>query len=83
MEGKIKYVHITTVLLGLLLPTIPALMHLKDGYTMTDTPTTLCTGRNEAVTYFALILPSSCLIATSSTALVIIFWKILKVYHSS
>ena len=78
-EDKVKYVHITTVLLALLLPTIPALLHLKDGYTMTDTPTTLCTGRNGDVTYFALILPSSCGIAVSTLAFVIISWTVLKV----
>ena len=74
-----KYVHITTVLLALFLPTIPALLHLKHGYTMTDTPTTVCTGRDAAVTFFTLILPASILLAVATSMLVIIFWTILKV----
>ena len=79
MEGKLKYIHLTTIFLGLFLPTLPALLHLKDGYTITDSPTTLCTGRNKDITFFALVFPSSVLIAISTAACVIIFWNVLKV----
>ena len=78
-EQKLKYYHITTVLLALILPAFPALIHLRDGYTIADTPTTLCVGRNVAVTFFALILPLSGLMAVATSALIIMFWKILKV----
>ena len=78
-EQKLKYYHITTVLLALVLPAFPALIHLRDGYTIADTPTTLCVGRNVAVTFFALILPLSGLMAVATSALIIMFWKILKV----
>ena len=78
--GKtLKYYHITTVLLALILPTLPALIHLYDGYTIGNSPTTVCLGRNVAVTFFALILPLSGLIAVASSALIILFGKILKV----
>ena len=76
---KLKYYHITTVLLALILSAFPALIHLHDGYSMGNSPTTLCIGRNVAVTFFALILPLSGLIAVATSALIIMFWKIFKV----
>ena len=79
-EGKLKYFHITTVLIALFFPTLPALINLRDGYTMADTPTTLCIGWNVAVIFFALVLPLSVLIAVATSTLIIMFWKILKVY---
>ena len=79
MGGKLKYFHITTVLMALFFPTLPALINLHEGYTMADTPTTLCIGRSVAVTFFALIFPLSILIAVATSALIIMFWKILKV----
>ena len=79
---KMKYFHITTILLALLYPTLPALINLHDGYVMADTPTTTCFGRSSTVTYFGLILPLSVLIAVATTALIITFWKILKVHLS-
>jgi hypothetical protein len=80
-EGKLKYFHIVTVLIALLFPTLPALINLHDGYTMADTPTTICIGRNVDVIFLALVLPLCVLIAVAASALIITFWKILKVYH--
>ena len=58
IEGKVKYIHITTVALGLVLPTIPALAPLVDGYTVTlsliDSGT--CGARNVEITFFTTIL---------------------------
>ena len=78
-ERKLKYFHIITVLIALFFPALPALINLHDGYTVADTPTTICVGRNVAVIFFALILPLSVLIAVATSALIIMFWKILKV----
>ena len=79
-EQKMKYFHITAVLSALLLPTLPALINLHDGYIMADTPTTVCFGRSSTVVFFALILPLSVLIAVATSALIVTFWKILKVH---
>ena len=81
MEKKLKYFHITTVLLALLLPILPSLIHLNDGYIKANMRTTLCFGRSPAVTFFALILPLSGLMAVATSALVTVFWKILKVSY--
>ena len=79
IEKRLKYFHISTVLLALFLPTLPSLIHLNDGYVKASMRTTLCFGRSAAVTFFALILPLSGLMAVATSALVTVFWKILKV----
>ena len=81
-DNKLKYYHITTVILALFLPTLPALINLRYGYIMADTPTTVCVGQSVAVTFFALILPLSVLTAVATSALIIMFLKILKVQNN-
>ena len=78
-EGRVKYVHVITVILGLVLPAIPALVPLIDGYTITLSPIDICGPRDVAIAYFTMILPISILIAASSTVLIILFWIIFKV----
>lgn len=79
-KEKLKYIHITTVLLALFLPTIPALLHLKEGYSITNTPTTVCLGQSVAITFFSLLLPLSVILAVVTSILVTMFWIILKVH---
>ena len=79
-EGKIKYILAASVSFALLFPTIPALLYLKDGYAALFTPTRVCTGRSLKVTYFAFLLPSSIILATTTFALAVVFWTILKVH---
>ena len=81
-EGRIKYIHVTTVVLALVLPAISALLHLIDGYSIAPGPIDVCIGQNMAVTYFTTILPVSILLAMATLVLVIMFWKILKVRHT-
>lgn len=81
LAKKLKYVHISTVLVALLLPIIPALLLLlKDGYVIIDTPTTFCAGRSAEFTFYALILPLSILLAIATSAFIIILWIIMKVF---
>ena len=83
MEGRIKYVHVITVVLGLVLPAISALVPLIDGYTITPSPIDHCVVRNMMIHYFTSILPISILVAASSAVLIILFWIIFKVIISS
>ena len=79
LEGRVKYVHITTVILALLVPAIsPFTALLKDGYVIT-TSTYVCLGRNSDVSFATLVLPISIFGAIGSSMLIIIFWTILKV----
>ena len=78
-EGKLKYIHISTVITALVLPIVPALLHLIDGYVVTTSPVDICVGRNVAITYYSFVLPISILFATTTTVLILLFRKILKV----
>ena len=78
-EGKIKYILVASVIFALLFPTIPALLYLEEGYAALFTPTRVCTGRSIKVTYFAFLLPSSIILGTTTFALFVVFWTILKV----
>ena len=79
LEKKIKYVHITTLVLFLVLPLFPALLHLIDGYRVGFGPLNSCAGHNRAVTYATTALPISIMLAITSSLMVIIFWTIFKV----
>lgn len=79
VENKVKYIHIATVLIALSFPMLPSLINLHDGYIMANTPTTICTGQNVDINFYALIFPMSILTAVAVSAWVIMFWKILKV----
>ena len=67
------------VVLGLVLPAIPALLPLIYGYAIVPGLFTFCLGRNIGISFYTMILPMSVLAAMSTTMLAIIFWKILKV----
>ena len=82
IECRIKYIHITTLIIGLVLPAIFALVPLTDGYTLSQSPTDSCLPRNMVIVYYTLTLPISILMAASSTGLLILFWTILKVPNS-
>ena len=81
-EGKLKYVHIATLLIALLLPLVPALLQLKDGYVVANSPTVICYGRSIDITFFSFILPMSTILAVATSILTIMFWIIFKVNTS-
>ena len=81
-EGKLKYVHIATLLIALLLPLVPALLHLKEGYVVANSPTVICHGRSIDVTFFSFILPMSTILAVATSILTVMFWIISKVTTS-
>ena len=78
-EGKLKYIHISTVVIAVILPLVPALLPLIDGYTIILSSIGFCLSQNVAITYFTLVLPFSILLAVATTILIAMFWKIVKV----
>jgi hypothetical protein len=78
-SGRIKYAHITVVLLALAIPLPGALVPLKDGYFAARNPTILCTGRNTDHRYYTFVLPISIILGTTSYLLILTCWKIVKV----
>ena len=78
---KIKFIHVATIVLGVVVPIIPALLLLLHGYTITSGPFGYCVARNIDTTYFTLVLPLSILMAITTSVFVILFWRILKVIY--
>ena len=80
--GRLTYVHVTFVILGVLLPCAPTFITLGTGYELTSIPPIVCGPANEAVGAYALLLPASIVAACSVSMLIVIFWIILKVCHN-
>ena len=79
ISGRIRYAHIISVVLAVVVPLPAALVHLKDGHIAFITPALLCQGRNRDYTYYTLVLPLSIIMCITSCLLVVIIWTIFKV----
>ena len=82
ISGKIKYIHITMVLLGLILPCVPvAVTFGTGGFALRDTrfPPIICFGRDRGATVYSLTIAESVLVATGISLLIVVFWKIIMV----
>ena len=80
---RVKYVHITMVVIGLVLPTLPVIVTFTtgdpSGFGMTRFPPILCTGLQTDSTFYSLVLPINILMIIGIPLLIIIFWTIHKV----
>ena len=76
-SGRLKYFHITAVVLAITLPAIPALALLRDGYHISRFP--FCTGRSLNTIFYGFVLPFSILCGTTTTLMVIASWNMFKV----
>ena len=79
MSGQLRYAHLASVLLALVVPLLPALLPLKDGFLNTRNPTLVCLGRNSAYTYFLFVLPLSIMCCSIACFMILTFWKIFNV----
>ena len=80
ISGRIRYAHIISVVLAVVIPLPAPLAHLKDGYVLLIiNPPLTCLGRNTTITFFTYILTISIILAAVSCQLVIIFSTIFKV----
>ena len=80
LSGRMRYAHIISVILAVVVPIPAALVHLLiDGYSASFSPTITCNGRNQDVTYYTFILPSSIIMCVITCLLVAIVWTIFKV----
>ena len=80
---RVKYFHITMVVVGLVLPTLPVIVTFTtgdpSGFGMTRFPPILCTGLQKDSTFYSLVLPINILMIIGIPLLIIIFWTIHKV----
>ena len=83
---RLKYIHITMVIVGLVLPTLPVIVAFTAGnpstrgFGLTRFPPILCTSLQRDSTFYSLVLPINLLIAIGVPLLIIIFWIIHKVH---
>ena len=81
-RGRLKYIHITEVVVALILPSVPVGIALgTGGYIYDGIPPLVCLPKNVAVEFYAFLLPSAVLMVTGGTFLVLIVWKLIKVRH--
>ena len=75
-----RYVHLTMVVLGLILPLVPVIATLATtGFGLIRFPAILCGGRSANATFYALVLPIVLLLQVGITLLGVMFWTIHKV----
>ena len=94
MAHRVKYVHITCVVIGIVFPALPVVATMSQaahgtssadvvkaglGFGLTRFPPILCTGRHGDTTFYSLILPILLILMVGITFLLIIFWIIHRV----
>jgi hypothetical protein len=87
----VRYIHITCVILGLVLPIIPVVVTIADhetddastsgglGFGLTNFPPILCAGIDANATFYSLIVPITLLTEVGMTLLIFTFWDVRKV----
>lgn len=77
---KLKYLHITLILAGLLLPALTVLIvGLKGGFTITTSPPILCTGVDVHSNFWAMIFPMSIMLGVGTSILICTLRIVIKV----
>ena len=79
--GKMRYAHITGVLLVVFGPLLGPFLLLIDGYviSVTDSPYLAAFGRNRDHFFFTFTLPATISLAATTILLDFMFWTILQV----
>ena len=79
ITGNIRYAHIISILLALLIPLPSAFIQLVDGSVFVTSLVLPCLGRSVDYIYYTFILPDSLLIMCEVITLVFIIWILFKV----
>ena len=82
-NGRMRYAHIISVVLAVVIPLFGPCILLRDGYVVTSFPSLVCVGRNLDVTYYTIILPVCLIAATMSSLLLVFFWTMFKVHRTT
>lgn len=76
-EKYCKYIHAGILLLGLVIPAIPALAaNWEDGYGLSFLSHYVCTVREEKLTFYGLLLPADLMLIAGVIMLIVILWNI-------
>ena len=86
---RVKYIHITMVIVGLVLPALPVIVTFTAGdpsvrgFGLTSFPQTNCDSLQMDPIFYSLVLPINLILVTGIPMLIIIFWVIHKVNQST
>ena len=79
--NRTRYIHVACVVAAICFPIIsPVTISLKGGFTVTRIPPIVCLGKNLDANFYTLVLPNAILYAIGTTLLLLILWRIRKVY---
>ena len=79
ITGKIRYAHIISILLALLIPLPSVFTQLVDGSVYITSIVLPCLGLNSDYIYYTFVLPNSLLLIGEMVLLVLIIWVLFKV----
>lgn len=80
-SGRMRYVHIITVIVAVVVPLPGPFIVLKDGFINTENPNLVCTGRNTDLFFYAYAITTTTALAITNILLVLVFWTVLKVLY--
>ena len=81
LSGQIRYMHVISVALAVILPLLTGLLPLKDGFVTTQYPTITCLPRSTDYVYAVFVLPVCTLLACAMSLMAVVFWVLCKVIY--
>ena len=79
-SGKVKYIHLLAVVVGLLLPCINVgVSHGTGGYNWEGVPPLLCLPVNGIVGFYTSLVPITALTVAGLTLMILVLWILIKV----
>ena len=79
ISERIRYAHITCVVVAVVIPIPGGLIHLKDGFIAVGNPSSVCVGRNLDYSFYTFVIPISVTLAANICLVVLTIWTIFKV----
>ena len=77
--GHLKYLYIPIVIVGTILPCVPAFINLEYGYLFKTNRPLACEGANRDILLYCYLIPVSVLTGVSVSMIILVFWKLFKV----
>ena len=82
LSGRIRYAHIISIVLAVVIPLPAAVIHLGGDGVMNITSSVIpCLGNNTDYTFYSFILPVSIIMIFTMCSLLFIIWTLFKVCY--
>jgi len=77
--GHLQYLNHAMVIVGAILPCVPAFVNLQYGYQFRTIRPLACEGANRDIFLYCYLIPVSVLTGVAVSMLILVFWKLFKV----